>query len=257
MVGILYFIAINLAAFFCFYRDKRLAMRHQFRIRERTLLLLCLLVVWGIVSNLYGAIHTMRLCRRLKKGHPLDHAPSGRHLPYRLFAALCWLGMLCMLLLMLWQWKQTQHTALPAQSDDPYLLLQELGFEGEPHYWSGDEGNDVSQIPSLAARVWDARQSLTCGDDFVWLYQEVFLFSSPQKARDIVPALMVSSTFGQSQEAFTPLSVEGLDGAWQSGLDFVALKGNCVSYLTFSEYEGESQALLLETLSQKWAKVLP
>ena len=77
------------------------------------MLLLCLLVVWGIVSNLYGAIHTMRLCRRLKKGHPLDHAPSGRHLPYRLFAALCWLGMLCMLLLMLWQWKQTQHTALP------------------------------------------------------------------------------------------------------------------------------------------------
>ena len=221
------------------------------------MLLLCLLVVWGIVSNLYGAIHTMRLCRRLKKGHPLDHAPSGRHLPDRLFAALCWLGMLCMLLLMLWQWKQTQHTALPAQSDDPYLLLQELGFEGEPHYWSGDEGNDVSQIPSLAARVWDARQSLTCGDDFVWLYQEVFLFSSPQRARDIVPALMVSSTFGQSQEAFTPLSVEGLDGAWQSGLDFVALKGNCVSYLTFSEYEGESQALLLETLSQKWAKVLP
>ena len=110
--------------------------------------------------------------------------------------------MLCMLLLMLWQWKQTQHTALPAQSDDPYLLLQELGFEGEPHYWSGDKGNDVSQIPSLAARVWDTRQSLTCGDDFVWLYQEVFLFSSPQRPATSCPPSWFPPPSGKARRPY-------------------------------------------------------
>lgn len=41
------------------------------------MLLLCLLVVWGIVSNLYGAIHTMRLCRPPQKGASARPCPLG------------------------------------------------------------------------------------------------------------------------------------------------------------------------------------
>ena len=77
LVGILYFIAINLAAFFCFYRDKRLAMRHQFRIRERTLLLLCLL--GGSLGGLAAMLLFRHKTRHLKftLGVPLLLALNG------------------------------------------------------------------------------------------------------------------------------------------------------------------------------------
>lgn len=64
MVLILYLLLINLLTFIVFYRDKRLAVQHRYRISEFTLLFLCAL--GGSLGGLLSMIRFHHKTRHLK-----------------------------------------------------------------------------------------------------------------------------------------------------------------------------------------------
>ena len=69
--------------------------------------------------------------------------------------------------------------------------------------------------------------------------------------------LMDSATFARSAERFTPVDIEGLDGAWVCGdLEAVAVRGNLAAYITYMVPGGEDSRHLLaalEALAGRWA----
>lgn len=61
---LVYLALINLIAFLCFLLDKRRAMKNQWRIRERTLLLLCLAGgCFGGLLGMLGAHHKTKTAK--------------------------------------------------------------------------------------------------------------------------------------------------------------------------------------------------
>ena len=65
---------------------------------------------------------------------------------------------------------------------------------------------------------------------------------------------MTCATFADGPQSFTPVSAPGLDLAYESGFDYIAVKGNCVSYITFSS---GNDVDLLAALSAKWNATAP
>ena len=218
-------------------------------------LMVGLLLLWGVYALLHGLLCSSLLYHRLKRGLPLDHEPKKRRLLHRAVNGALLLCCATCCLLALFQWQGTQRTPLPDATRDPYLLLFDLGYEGERSFLlHASNGNDVVATRSLAAQVWDARESMDCGDDYVWIYQDVYLLQNERQAKAIVPALMTCATFADGPQSFTPVSAPGLDLAYESGFDYIAVKGNCVSYITFSS---GNDVDLLAALSAKWNTTAP
>jgi len=198
---------------------------------EQTALFLAVavLLLWPLYRSLHGAWQLRRTCRRMKRGESLDHNPQQRHLAHKAASGgILALGVL-FLLLAAFQQIITASADLPERADGPYLLLSDLGWEGERTSFMGRDSG-VTFTRSLAADFWDVYEYM----DGVSLFQRVYRMRGPAEARDFARALMDTSTFGKCAEDFVPVEAEGLDGAWTShGLDIVAVRGDLVSYLTY------------------------
>ena len=65
--------------------------------------------------------------------------------------------------------------------------------------------------------------------------------------------LMVDSTFGQSEEAFEPIEIPGLDGAWAADrLEVVAVKGCYAAYIVYIEGNAWEPENLLSAVAERW-----
>ena len=199
-------------------------------IRQTALFGLCAAaVLLSLCHLIYGAARTTLLYRRLKKGRALDHAPTKKRRAYRAVTAVLWTACALFALLFALQWAGYEKYDMPPAADGPYLTLGDLGVEGaRGSVYYPDKASSVETSRSLLARQWDTYE----GIGRAWIYQDVFRFSNERLAREAAPLLMRSATFARTASDFQAVRVPGLDLAYHGGMEYVAVRGNTVWYIT-------------------------
>lgn len=227
----------------------------EFQVKLVTLpaiyLLLFSFLLWSVYTSIRDAWLITRTYRRLKKGIPLDHAPKRRRL-HRWITGALW-GMTALsVLLAAAQLLGTRTYPLPAQADGPYLLLRDLGHEGERTTFM-DRDSKVTCTRSLLADYWDTVEYLDTGADHCWIYQDIYRLRDGRMAMGLARALLETATFGGN---FTPVQTEGLDAAWTThGMEVVAVKGNMAAYITYlgGSYDNFDPQAICAALAEVWA----
>lgn len=216
-------------------------MQRQLVVLTAPWLLVMTLVAGALWRMVLGAVSITWTYRRMKRGIPLDHAPGGRHLVRRAVSGALLTLTAVFALLSVWQLAGYEKQLLPERADGPYLLLEDLGYTGERTYLVyQDKPCQAEHTRSLLTEYWAVREAL--GEDNaaqVWMYQDVYRLSSPDRAARFAQVLLRTATFIQDPEGWTPRAVEGLDAVWTGPLEIVAVKGDLVFYLTAAEMGGE------------------
>lgn len=214
--------------------------------------------LWALYSDIRGMWYISRTYRRMRKGIPLDHEPQSGHLPHQVIRGGLWAAIACFLLLFGWQVIHTEKTDLPMETEEPYLLLGSMGYEGERTYLPySDNESRVERSESLLAEIWMTREALELSDSSdIWMYQDVYRLKDAETMEDFIRVLMGTATFGNGPEEFNSIEASGLDGAWTShGLEVIAYKGDLVTYTTCSGLimdDGETLRLVISALAEKW-----
>ena len=215
------------------------------------------LLVWTFYLFLHDAWRIGRLYRRMKKGIPLDHSPKGRMLPHRIVSGVL-LGFVAVFgLLTFWQWVSKDTRDLPEVADGPYVLLADLGIEGERSaLFYDDRTSKITVERSLLATHYDVFEVVGEGGSN-WMYQDVYRLSPRVDREMFVRSLMENSTFARSPSSFREITVEGLEKAWVSGnLECIALKGDLTAYVTVlkaGQKTEDTLELALQALAECWA----
>lgn len=188
---------------------------------------------WGIYQLIYGGVRTRLLYCRLKRGEPLDHSPKTKHWGHRLATGFFAAGMALSVLLTLVQLAGTKTREMPFVSDGPYLVLADLGVEGERTAGFHDDGSTVETSRSLIASMWNTGEYVSNNPDgfgnWAHMDQKVYCLPTPELAMAAAPSVMrAGSIFGYS---FEQIEVEGLDGAWYNDLECIAVRDRWVWYV--------------------------
>ena len=212
------------------------------------------LLLQACYSRFRNAFLITRTYRRMKKGVPLDHSPRKRRWVHKAVNGTLWaLAVLSGALLAL-QLLSTRSADLPEKTEAPYLLLSDLGYEGERASFMGRDSS-VTHSPSLLADYWDMREYQEDPSGMgPALYQDVYRLRSPSMADWLAEALLGTATLSR-REDFQPLDVPGLDKAWAGRNEIVAVKGNMAAYVTFLPYDGFDPQALCRALAEKWGAV--
>ena len=219
------------------------------------------LLAWAFYMFVHAAWRMGRLYRRMKKGVPLDHSPRGRMLPHRIVSGVL-LGVVAVFgLLTFWQWVSRDTRDLPETADGPYVLLADLGIEGERSaLFYDDRTSKITVERSLLATHYDVFECVDRGMDGegeAWMYQDVYRLSLGVDREEFVRSLMDDSTFARGPDSYHAVAVAGLERAWVSGdLECIAVKGDLAAYVTVLE-QGQEYAETLEralhALAERWA----
>ena len=222
-----------------------------------SLFLFCgFMLLQGIYRTVRDACIITRTYRRLKKGIPLDHNPEKRHTVHKLITrTLTGLAVLCLLLLVA-QLITTRSTYLPPETEDPYLLLSELGWEGERTSFMNKDSS-MTHTRSPLSDYWDTREYMEAySGGGPQMYQDVYRLRDGRMAYTLADALMKSATFGDGGRNFVPVESNAVDAAWATRLEVVAVKGPYVAYISY--HPGGSgdfdPQVLCATLGAKWAE---
>lgn len=211
----------------------------------------------GVYQGVWGAWKIGRTYRRLKKGLPLDHNPKGSGILHRFLNR----GLLCLALVSLLltgaQFLTTRSCDLPNEPDGPYIMLEDVGYNGEPgRLYGSDPG--VTHTRSFLADYWETLEAVNIpaqNNRQVWMRQYVYRLRFPGMADKLAWALMEDSVFVRDRDSFHDLDVPGLDAAWTTGgLELVAVKGDLVVYVEFlaSGYEEFDPLPICEALAERW-----
>ena len=207
-------------------------------------------LVWEFYQIFREAWSITRTYRRLKKGIPLDHEPKKRHLVHK---AVNW-GLIAVMALCL---LLTGAEVLGARSDDlpeepegPYIVLSDLGKTGPREPFMNQESG-LTHYRSLLAECWEVSEF----KEGYTLRQDVYRLGSAEKAMEFAGTLMVNSTFGRSEEAFEPVRVPGLDGAWAAErLEAVAVRGRYAAYIVYIGGNEWEPVQILSAVAERWSK---
>ena len=219
----------------------------------------CLFLLWAVFSDLWGFIYISRLYRRMKKGIPLDHAPRSRKL-ITIPRIISLLLLLCILGCVGYDYLNDKRYAMPEATDDPYILLSDLGIEGTrtTNFVNGEEST-VKVNHSLLVEHWDTQEFLDIDNDGrgneEWLYQDVYILKNENIVDHFVEVLMIDSVFAQSTEDYILVEIPGLDQAWVTErLECIAVKGTTISIFTHPFDSQEEMREALEVVAEKWSK---
>lgn len=210
------------------------------------------LLLQACYSRVRSAFLITRTYRRMKKGVPLDHSPRKRRWVHQAVNGTLWALALLSGALLALQLLTTRSADLPEETADPYLLLSDLGYEGERTEQFGRDSG-VTHSPGLLADYWDMREYLADpGGLGPTLYQDVYRLRFPSMADWVAEALMGTATLS-GREDFRPLEVPGLDRAWAGRQEVLAVKGDMAAYATFLPYDDFDPQALCQALAEKWA----
>lgn len=204
-------------------------------------------------SRLRNAWIITRTYRRMKRGVPLDHSPRKRRWVHKTVNGTLWALVLLSGALLALQLASTRSADLPEETEDPYLLLSDLGYEGERTTFMSRD-SCVTHSPGLLADYWDTREYINApGHLEHTMYQDVYRLRFPAMADRLAEALMNSATLSR-REHFQPLEVSGLDVAWASHRkELVAVKGNMVAYITCLPSDIFDPENICAALAECWA----
>lgn len=193
-------------------------------------------LILAVFTLIYSAVQTRILYKRLKSGIPLDHSPSRKRRASRAVCAV--LSALCLvfLLLTIVQLITVRKYDMPEVSDGPYITLWDMGISGKRTENLFD--NSVSSVEvtdSLICTYYDTREFV----DGKWMYQDVYVLRSAGLADTLVRHIMNDCTFAEGPEDFSAVEIDGLDGAWQCGMEFICVRGGTVWYITCASFGNE------------------
>ena len=182
-------------------------------------------------------------------------------LPHRIVSGVL-LGVVAVFgLLTLWQWESRETRDLPAESDGPYILLSDLGVQGERStLFYDDRTSRITVERSLLATHYDVFECVVQGDDGegeAWMYQDVYRLNPRVDRERFIRGLMGDSTFARGAESYRAVEIAGLEGAWIFGdLECVAVKGDLAAYVTVLTSWPETEETLeraLQALAERWS----
>jgi len=212
-----------------------------------------LLLAAFLLYQLIHSVYAYRAYRIFKKDGHLNHEPGRRPLPYkaaRVVLAVCCLVFLALSII---QWANRQKYEMPAQADGPYLLLKDLGWEGERSkvFTSGPDST-VTVSRSMLLKHWDTYECVEAKDKQYWMYQDIYEMKSHISAVDFVSILTKIPSFPRAQD-YLPIKAEGLDFAYRAGNDYIAVRENFVCRITYYEpvehADGDPQADVFAALA--------
>jgi len=211
-------------------------------------------LAYGIYSMVRGAVSISRTYRRMKKGIPLDHDPKGKQILHRIIRYTTSAVMILCVAFTVWQMIDYEKYDMPMAADGPYLMLGELGYEGERGYlFYRDKTSEVEHCRSLLAEFWMTREVIDLpGNDQVWMDQDVYRLRCPDMAEEFAYALMEEAIFIRDPENFVSCEVPGLDAAWTGALEAVAVRGDMAAYVVCSLKDDVKMDAVLTDLAEKW-----
>ena len=195
---------------------------------------------------------------RLRRGLPQDHAPKGRRLfPKIAGRGLAVLAALCLAATVV-QLLAVRERDLPPAPDGPYLLLADLGVEGERgELWYGQRESCLTYCANPLMEYWDVFEVVDTPDgQKLWTRQDVYRLRFPGLASPMARALRETSVFAPSGADYEATAIPGLDAAWVNGpLEAVAVKGNLVAYVECMGEGGPDwdPRAALTALAERWA----
>ena len=249
--------AALLLAWVAFSRNNPLAeFLYAFFFAPSALLSVLLFFVWSVFSQCAGAVACRRLYRSLRRGIPLSHQKQARHPARAVRRALG--GVLCLsLLLTVGQLASTHERPLPQQADGPYLLLEDLGFTGVRGVdFLGNE-SELETGRSALLSYWHAYEFQEDGSGGIWMYQDCYELPNGSAARLFARVLMARSLLHGGESGFSSCEIPGLDLAYDSPLEHLAVKGNRVILITTGidhlKGSGSSPSPTLVAIAEKWS----
>lgn len=205
------------------------------------ILLYAFAVLWAMYAALYGTVRLAQVCRKLKRGQPIDHAPKKRYLLHRIVSAVMLTSCTVFAALLIIQIASYKKYDMPLTADGPYLLLQDLGWEGARAIVLRDHKSDVETDHSLFADHWHTYECVTVGEWRSYMYQDIYVLRDEKMAGNIVPYFMMNTIRARDASEFKHLVVAGLDEAYSSGkLEYIAVKGNTVYHITYDDPYGNT-----------------
>lgn len=215
-------------------------------------------LTWAVWQLLWGTWKINRTYYRLKKGRPMDHAPKGNRVVHKILNQ----GMLCLalfcLLLTVGQLITTRSDGLPLQPDGPYIVLSDLGYEGERGtLFYRDRESDMTHTRSFLSDYWETFEVIDLpGGNQAWMYQYIYHLHFPGIANRLAWALREDAVFAQNADSFRRIEAPGLDAAWTTGgLELVAVKGDMAVYIEcmMETYEKFDPQAICAALADRWA----
>ncbi len=207
--------------------------------------------IWFMFSDIWGLFYISRLYHRMKKGIPLNHEPKSKDwIRITLSTVLLITATGCIV----YDITGDHHYRMQDHAHGPYILLSDLGYEGErTTNIFNDEESEVHFNNSIAANHWDCQEFMMVGEsDDVWMYQDVYLMKNGAMIDRMVEALMITSTFSRSVEHFSELEIPGLDKAYANHrLECIAVKGNMIWMITLPYNTDEELADVLTMIAEK------
>lgn len=267
MLLALLLLGVNFLMAFSLGRGGRESMAELRRtaVDATAMFLLYVTILAGALAAAVGeSWHYGRLYRRMKRGIPMDHAPSGRGLWYKI-PRWCFRGLVALfVLLSAVQLLGMERYDLPQAADGPYVLLADMGHGGQrTRNWANGEPSRVEYSRSLLARRWHVQEFLEENGEDVWLYQDVYRLSALVDRESFARTLMEDSVFARGAENYVPVEMPGLDWAWmvrdgQVGMEVVAIRGPYVLYAEhLSPAMGDQETALASILTAFAAMSLP
>lgn len=215
-----------------------------------------LFILWGLITSVMDAWQISRTYRRLKRGVPLDHEPKGRGLARIVLDRGLRTAAILYLVLVVVQLVTMQRGDMPQSPDGPYIVPNDIGWEGVRSNFMGNTSRR-EHTHTVLSEYWDTREYVeNPGHGAVMLYQEVYRLSGWLDPMEWVRSLAVNQTFVKELDEYIPVDVEGLDAAWlvEGGMEAVAVKGQMLAYTNYLDgaYSTERLTDVLETLANRW-----
>lgn len=215
-------------------------------------------VLWNAGYSYYRC---RLLVRRVKKGHPLHHAPGekrSRHLIGRItgyvLLGILWITVIGSAVMMI---RKTERKLPEPGSDTLYLLAGEVydGTRSDRNIFGREEENEVLHTSGLLAEYYHTTEYLVSGEnDFVSLDQDMYFLKSSKRAVALAASLMRQSIFGS--DSAKELVHPDFDYVIQGRYTVVAVSGNrviSITCITSDELEKDWMDVL-DAVAEKWEK---
>lgn len=145
---------------------------------------------------------------------------------------------------------------MPETIEYPYVQIAEFDDAGQRvKNPLNDENSSVTEKNSLLCRAFHTKEFVeSTGQDWSWLYQDVYLLKNENYSDALVKALMKDAVFAESEESFISVDVPGLDSAYiTNGLECIAVKGKMIAVFEYDFSDSNEMMALLEVLAEKWS----
>ncbi len=212
----------------------------------------------GLAVSVMDLVQVSRTYDRLKNGIPLDHSPKGKGLLYKyLGSGLMAVSVICLILTFA-QLASMKRGDLPAGSDGEYIVISDLGIEGERTKMLGNSSHREN-TSSIISELWNTREFVKTKEGItVSLYQTVYRLGKGLHPENWVESLAASQSFTRKLDLYKPVEIEGLDAAWvaENGIEAIAVRGQLIARIQYLDERHSVRDLtdVLNALATRWGR---